>query len=202
MQVTRFGRMAVVRGRLPKLCPGPQSLGVGYKGNHDRTCEANERPGVVTKTWGGAQPKVTSRPSHIACMRRPCCGRWSSGNRIRWSGQNQGHQQTPETALSAIGSIRTGGRYNVPNTFPILYCAGSQMTALLGVQALFATADERLRGAPRNPDLVLALRCALTRVLDLTVDTCYRELGTTREELASLTPSRFIANAREDETPT
>jgi hypothetical protein len=67
---------------------------------------------------------------------------------------------------------------------------------------LFATADGRLYGAPRNPDLVLTLRCELTRVLDLAVETCYRELGTTRAELVSLTPSRFIANARGEETPT
>jgi RES domain-containing protein len=107
-----------------------------------------------------------------------------------------------DTPLSAIGSIRTGGRYNVPNSFPVLYCADSQMTALLEVQALFATADGRLHGAPRNPDLVLTLRCDLKRVLDLTVDTCYRELGTTHEELISFTPSRFLANARGLETPT
>jgi RES domain-containing protein len=107
-----------------------------------------------------------------------------------------------DTPLSAIGSIRTGGRYNVPNSFPVLYCADSQMTALLEVQALFATADGRLYGAPRNPDLVLTLRCELTRVLDLTVETCYRELGTNREELVSFAPSRFIANARGEETPT
>jgi hypothetical protein len=76
------------------------------------------------------------------------------------------------------------------------------MTALLEVQALFATADGKLHGAPRNPDLVLSLRCELARVLDLTVDTFYRDLGTTREELTSFTPSRFIANARGEETPT
>jgi RES domain-containing protein len=107
-----------------------------------------------------------------------------------------------DSPLSAIGSVRLGGRYNVPNSFPILYCADSQMTALLEVQALFATADGRLHGAPRNPDLVLSLRCELARVLDLTIDTFYRDLGTTREELIRFTPSRFIANARGEETPT
>lgn len=97
-------------------------------------------------------------------------------------------EQWRDTPLSAIGSVRTGGRYNSPNSFPVLYCADSQMTALLEVQTLFATADGRLHGAPRNPDLVLSLRCELARVLDLTVDTFYRELGTTREELISFTP--------------
>ncbi len=104
--------------------------------------------------------------------------------------------------LSTIGSIRAGGRYNAPNTFPVLYCADSQLTAMLEVEALFTTADGQLRGAPRNPDLVLSLRCDLARVLDLTNDSFYGELGTTYEELVSLNPSRFIVNARGDETPT
>ena len=104
--------------------------------------------------------------------------------------------------LSTVGTIRAGGRYNAPNTFPVLYCADSQMTAMLEVEALFATAGGHLRGVPRNPDLVLSLRCELARVLDLTNSKFYKELGTTRDELVSLTPSRFIANARGEETPT
>lgn len=107
-----------------------------------------------------------------------------------------------DAPLSAIGSVRAGGRYNAPNSFPVLYCADSQLTAIMEVEALFMTADGQLRGAPRNPDLVLTIECALSRVLDLTVDTLYGELGTSREELTSLTPSRFILNARGEETPT
>jgi RES domain-containing protein len=109
------------------------------------------------------------------------------------------HRDSP---LSAIGSIRSGGRYNAPNTFPVLYCADNQMTAMREVEALFTTADGQLKGAPRDPDLVLSLRCELARVLDLTDDRIYGELGTNRDELVSPTPSRFILNARGDETPT
>lgn len=109
------------------------------------------------------------------------------------------HRDSP---LSAIGSIRSGGRYNAPNSFPVLYCADSQMTAMLEVDALFTTADGQLKGAPRDPDLVLSLRCNLARVLDLTDEHFHRELGTTRHELVSLSPSRFILNARGKETPT
>ncbi len=109
------------------------------------------------------------------------------------------HRDSP---LSAIGSVRSGGRYNAPNSFPVLYCADSQMTALLEVEALFATADGQLKGAPRDPDLVLSLSCRLARVLDLTDEHFLKELGTTREELTSPTPSRFILNARGEETPT
>lgn len=107
-----------------------------------------------------------------------------------------------DSPLSTIGSLRAGGRYNAPNTFPVLYCADSQMTAMLEVEALFTAADGQLRGVPRNPDLVLSLRCELKRVLDLTDDHFYSDLGTTYEELVSFTPSRFIMNARGEETPT
>lgn len=107
-----------------------------------------------------------------------------------------------DAPLSAIGSVRAGGRYNAPNSFPVLYCADSQLTAMMEVEALFMTADGQLRGAPRNPDLVLTVECALLRVLDLTVDTLYGELGISREELTSLSPSRFILNACGEETPT
>lgn len=109
------------------------------------------------------------------------------------------HRESP---LSTIGSIRSGGRYNAPNTFPVLYCADSQMTSLLEVEALFTTADGQLKGAGRDPDLVLSIRCELTRVLDLTDESFLRELGTTRDELVSMSPSRFILNARGEETPT
>lgn len=107
-----------------------------------------------------------------------------------------------DSPLSAIGSVRAGGRYNASNTFPVLYCADSQMTAMLEVEALFTTADGRLRGAPRDPDLVLSIRCELARVLDLTDARLYGDLGTTHDELVSLTPSRFILNARGNETAT
>jgi RES domain-containing protein len=104
--------------------------------------------------------------------------------------------------LSAIGAFERGGRFNAPRMFPVLYSADSQLTALLEVEALFLDAKERLRGVPRNPDLILTLDCTLLRVLDLTVENLYADLGTSHEELISNTPSRFIANARNEETPT
>jgi RES domain-containing protein len=104
--------------------------------------------------------------------------------------------------LSAIGAFERGGRFNAPRMFPILYSADSQLTALLEVEALFVDAEDRLRGAPRNPDLILTLDCTLLRVLDLTVANLYADLGTSYEELVSNTPSRFLSNARNQETPT
>ena len=107
-----------------------------------------------------------------------------------------------DTPLSAIGAFERGGRYNAPHTFPVLYTADSQMTTLLEAEDLFTTADGQLRGAPRDPDLILTLECSLLRVLDLTVPDLYLELGTSHDELVSASPSRFILNARKKLTPT
>ncbi len=106
------------------------------------------------------------------------------------------------TPLSAIGAFERGGRYNAPRSFPVLYTADSQMTALLEVEALFTTSDGQLRGVPRDPDLILTLNCSLQRVLDLTVSDLYSDLGTSLDELVSATPSRFILNARGEQTST
>lgn len=76
------------------------------------------------------------------------------------------------------------------------------MTAMLEVEALFTTADGQLQGTARDPDLVLSLHCELTRVLDLTDRHFDRDLGTNLDELVSLSPSRFVLNARGEETPT
>ncbi len=107
-----------------------------------------------------------------------------------------------DSPLSAIGAFERGGRYNAPHTFPVLYSADSQVTALLETEALFVTADGQLRSAPRDPDLILTLECTLSRVLDLTVPDLYVDIGTSGEELVSSVPSRFILNARKEETPT
>lgn len=107
-----------------------------------------------------------------------------------------------DNPLSAIGAFERGGRYNAPHTFPVLYAADSQMTALLEAEALFTTADGQLRGVPRDPDLILTLECMLMRVLDLTVPDLYTDLGTSHDELVSSIPSRFILNVRKKLTPT
>jgi RES domain-containing protein len=107
-----------------------------------------------------------------------------------------------DNPLSAIGSIERGGRYNEPKAFPVLYTAISRLTALLEVQALFTTADGQLHDAPRDPELMLTLECALERALDLTKPDLYGDLGTSRDELVSDVPSWIILNARGETTPT
>ena len=98
--------------------------------------------------------------------------------------------------LSAIGALQSGGRYDAPGTFSLLYTANSRITAFKETQALFDTENGQLRDVPRNPELVLTLEVTLLCVLNLTdPDVCAR-LGTSREELVSETPSRFILNAQ------
>jgi RES domain-containing protein len=104
--------------------------------------------------------------------------------------------------LSAIGALQTGGRYNAPRAFSLLYTANSRITALKETQALFDTEDGQLQDVPRNPELVLTLEVALLCVLDLTDPDLCATLGTSREELVSVRPSRFILNAQGRTTPT
>jgi RES domain-containing protein len=104
--------------------------------------------------------------------------------------------------LSAAGASRTGGRYNAPEAFPVLYTAGSRITAFKEIQALFDTADGQLGDVPRNPELVLTLEVALLSVVDLRDLELCAKLGTSREEIISEIPSRFILNARGETTPT
>lgn len=104
--------------------------------------------------------------------------------------------------LSAIGALQNGGRYNAPGAFFLLYTANSRVTALKEIQALFDSTDGQLQDVPRNPELVLTLEITLHCVLDLTDPDLCAKLGTSREELVSETPSRFILNAQGKTTPT
>jgi RES domain-containing protein len=104
--------------------------------------------------------------------------------------------------LSAIGALERGGRFNPPDAFSVLYTSDNQLTALREVEALFVDPDGRLRGVPRNPDLLLTLECTLLRMLDLTLSDLHIELGTSHDVLVASSPSRFIANARGEHTPT
>jgi hypothetical protein len=62
------------------------------------------------------------------------------------------------------------------------------------VQHFFETSPQ-LKGAPRNPELILSLKCKLSRVLDLTDASIVKALGTSLEELVA---PRFIAEAEKN----
>ncbi len=104
--------------------------------------------------------------------------------------------------LSAIGALQSGGRYNAPGTFSLLYTANSRITAFKETQALFDTGDGQLRDVPRNPELVLTLDVTLLCVLDLTDPDLCAKLGASGKELVSETPSRFVLNSQGKRTPT
>src|SRR5213596_2561241 len=71
------------------------------------------------------------------------------------------------TALSSIGSLRAGGRYNMRDQFEALYLASSPVTALREVEALVQT-DGGLRGVKGPPRILLSVDYHLQAVLDLT----------------------------------
>ena len=88
------------------------------------------------------------------------------------------------TALSSIGSLRTGGRYNVRGRFEALYLASSPVTALREVEVLVETADG-LRGVKGPPRILLSVEYRLQAVLDLTDASAREALGTTLDELCA-----------------
>jgi RES domain-containing protein len=88
------------------------------------------------------------------------------------------------TALSSIGSLRTGGRYNLRGHFEALYLASSPITALREVEVLVETADG-LRGVKGPPRILLSVEYSLRSVVDLTGGTVHELLGTTVDELCA-----------------
>src|SRR5215472_6524796 len=88
------------------------------------------------------------------------------------------------TALSSIGSLRAGGRYNVRGEFEALYLASSLVTALREVEALVATA-EGLRGVRGPPRILLSIDYEPQAVVDLTEPSAQQLLGSSLAELSA-----------------
>jgi RES domain-containing protein len=88
------------------------------------------------------------------------------------------------TALSSIGSLRTGGRYNQRGRFEALYLASSPVTALQEVEALVETAAG-LQGVKGPPRILLSVEYHLQWVVDLTDAAVQRAVGTTFDELCA-----------------
>src|SRR5579859_5421710 len=88
------------------------------------------------------------------------------------------------TALSSIGSLRTGGRYNMRGEFEALYLASSPVTALREVEALVETV-EGLRGVKGPPRILLSVEYELQAVVDLTDPAVQDVLSTNLVELCA-----------------
>ena len=87
-------------------------------------------------------------------------------------------------ALSSIGSLRAGGRYNMRGEFEALYLASSPVTALREVEVLVETADG-LRDVKGPPRILLSIEYDLQAVADLTDSAIQDRLGTSLPELCA-----------------
>jgi RES domain-containing protein len=94
------------------------------------------------------------------------------------------HARYAATALSAIGALQWGGRYNGPHAFEALYLADSPMTALREVEALVQTAAGLL-GVKGPPRILLSVEYTLGAVADLTDEVIQADLATNSEELCA-----------------
>lgn len=76
------------------------------------------------------------------------------------------HARYAGNALSSIGSLKFGGRYNPPQTFKALYLASNPVTDLQEVNALVQTASGLL-GVKGPPRILLSVDYKLNAILDI-----------------------------------
>ena len=102
------------------------------------------------------------------------------------------------TALSAVGALQRGGRYNPRGQLEALYLSESPIVALQEVEAVQGTAP-RLVGVTFSPKTLLSVEYTLARVLDLTDVGVQRILETNLQEL---TAPWVLQQARSGSAPT
>jgi RES domain-containing protein len=102
------------------------------------------------------------------------------------------------TALSSIGSIKKGGRYNQKGDFEALYLEESPITALQEVNIIKLT-DAALFSVKSSPRILLSIEITLHALLDLTDPGVQSELQTSLQEL---TGSWIAMNAAGEVAPT
>ncbi|KOR38350.1 hypothetical protein AM228_01945 [Planktothricoides sp. SR001] len=101
------------------------------------------------------------------------------------------HIKYQNSALSAIGSLKVGGRYNIAGSFSALYTADTPITALRELRVLVETATG-LIGIKAPPYLLLSLEYNLETVIDLTKSDHQNLLQTNMQELTGVwLPSVF-----------
>lgn len=86
------------------------------------------------------------------------------------------------SALSSIGSLRDGGRYNPRNAFEVLYIADSLMTSLLEAKAMVSVGTQfiTIHGPSRA---IFSIHYRLSAVLYLTDTSNQKALTTNFQEL-------------------
>lgn len=88
------------------------------------------------------------------------------------------------TALSAIGALQRGGRYNPRGQLEALYLSESPIVALQEVEAVQGTTTQ-LVGLTFSPKTLLSVEYTLTRLLDLTDEGVQGMLETNPRELTA-----------------
>ena len=92
------------------------------------------------------------------------------------------HLKYQKTPLSAIGSLKAGGRYNIAQKFAAFYTADSPVTALRELKVLIETA-KGLSVSKAPPYVLLSIEYSLEAVVDLTLPVHQTALGTNLQEL-------------------
>jgi RES domain-containing protein len=87
-----------------------------------------------------------------------------------------------DSPLSAIGSIRTGGRYNAKGVFEALYLAENPTTTLLEVE-FSASSNGKFIAKPKEPYVVFSIHFELKQLIDLAASASLETLGSTRTDL-------------------
>lgn len=105
---------------------------------------------------------------------------------VLWPAQGTAYRLTSvkymTSPLSAVGAIKTGGRYNKKGQFAALYLADTPTTALAEVQMLKFT-DNRLVGVKGPPKVLVSIDYTLQGVLNLNDLEVQTALGTNPKEL-------------------
>lgn len=94
------------------------------------------------------------------------------------------HAKYAGSALSSIGSLKFGGRYNPPQAFEALYLASSPVTALQEVNAVTQT-EGGLLGVKGPPRILLSVDYKLQAILNICNPNTQSVLGTDLLELVA-----------------
>ena len=86
------------------------------------------------------------------------------------------------TPLSAVGSIRTGGRYNAKGAFEALYIADTQETTLHETNAVF-NFNGKIVAKKQPPRVILSIDVTLQYVIDLRDPKVQEKLKITMSDL-------------------
>ncbi|MBF6594495.1 MAG: RES family NAD+ phosphorylase [Thermaceae bacterium] len=86
--------------------------------------------------------------------------------------------------LSAVGSVRVGGRFNRRGLFEALYLSENPETTLREVE-FGASVDGIFKAVPKEPYVIFSIGFSLSRIVDLSLPEAWRILGVTREQLTA-----------------